>query len=166
MSDWPPHLRASSPDAESGPPPRPLHALSTLFDWVYRTAPSHMRMLPSRAQSDYVLRQVLKVLRSAIVVDDTCLPAAPDQPPAIASRLLDYMVNSDACLGEYLVVTALLDLAGSEDKTAGFIAAVNARWPDDPFPAVRLDPAVRQGWPQPIPIPPWEDDTYAQRLLL
>ena len=159
MLDWPPQLRASSPDADSGRPPRPLHALSTLFDWVYRTAPFHVRTLSSREQSDYVLRQALKVLRSAVLVDS----AAPDLPPTISSRLLDYMVNRDACLGEYLTITALFDLAGSDDKTTDFIAAINAHWPADPFPAARLDPAARQGWPQSTT--PWED-THAQRLLL
>jgi hypothetical protein len=159
MPDWPPQLRASSPDADSGPPSRPLHALLTLFDWVYRTAPFHVRTLPSREQSDYVLRQALKVLRSAVLVDS----AAPDLPPTISSRLLDYMVNRDACLGEYLTITALFDLAGSDDKTTDFIATINAHWPADPFPAARLDPAARQGWPKSTT--PWED-THAQRLLL
>ena len=118
---WPP---PEPPCTVVNPQHQPLTVLRALFDWAYRVLPCEILDLPSREQSNAVLRAVARASKSI-------------QLPCPG-------------LGWYpeLKTIAALSNVDIED----LLADLNHLHPGDDFLAARLDPRGRRGrrWRRPL----------------
>jgi hypothetical protein len=118
-SCWPPPTSCADPE----PQPR-FTALRRLFDFLYLTMPPETWDLPSRQQSDAVLRRAAAVCRNLLV----------------PSPGLDYLALDPVHEGEYWVLVALARVDIEE-----LIAGIARDDPADFFPAAAYDPDDRCG---------------------
>jgi hypothetical protein len=155
----PRHIRSDAATVARPPPPRRWHAVAVMFDIATNIlSPDPIEHMSPWGQSREVFRRVCLVCAK---VAETPHPALFDHMLTEAPDRLIYFNIAAEYFDEYVTFHIYASLA--DVTREALLDAVEARYPDDPFPVRHLDPCgLRPGWPcRPQPLHDQEDDSNA-----